>query len=174
MWSSTWCMTAEWSLAWPRLAPESRAFWCPSPSLPGKTAQVWNRLSPLMHDGNERPVLPGNKLALHPQVGVHAWTCQRFPRGRHAGCAAKPQGVGVITAFTVVNVSMDQTCFKKSRSLKDVTRFLSAEVNAFFTSIICIALKFFFNDVATPLLSRLLRSFKPALSTITIRLHYCS
>lgn len=43
-------------------------------------------------------VLPGNKLPLLPQVGVHAQACQRYPGGRDAGGVTKPQGVGV-TAY---------------------------------------------------------------------------
>lgn len=100
-WNSTWCMIGEWSLAWPRLAPELRAFSCPSPSLPGKITLVWSAAGPaVLYDLNELSVLLGNELPLRPQMGVHAWACQRYPGGWDAGGATKPQGVGVTTDFT--------------------------------------------------------------------------
>lgn len=100
MWSSTWCMTGEWSLAWPRLAPESRASSCPSPSLPGKITVVWSSAGPAVsYDSNELCLCCSvTNSRFHPQVGVHARACQRYPGGRDAGGVTKPKGVGVTTA----------------------------------------------------------------------------
>lgn len=124
---------------------------------------------------NGYSVLPDNKLTLPPQVGVHAWACQRVQRGRDAGGFTKPQRVGVTAVFTGLLVSMDKTSMKEPfiSFYNELTCLLSVAVDVVLTWIIwyCIALiwifYFFLIAVGTFLC---LCTFKSAL-LITFRLH---
>lgn len=92
----------------------------------------------LPYFSNGYSVLPGNELTLHPQVGVHAWACQRVQRGRDAGGFTEPQRVGVTAVFTGLHVRMDKTSMKEPfiSFYNELTCLLSVAVDSVLTWII--------------------------------------